>query len=88
MTTTVRRHSLALLGLLLVASIAHAEATWVLWGQAMDPWGALMRFSLGAWPVREACETERARKELELAAPLVSYVCLSDTAEPPATKGT
>jgi hypothetical protein len=73
--------TLALLGLLLTPGGLHAEGTWVLWGQAMDPWGALTSFSLGSWPSREACEAERARKEQGLA-PLVSYFCLSADTDP------
>jgi hypothetical protein len=73
--------TLALLGLLLTPGGLHAEGTWVLWGQAMDPWGALTRFSLWSWPSWEACEAERARKEQGLA-PLVSYFCLSADADP------
>jgi hypothetical protein len=72
---------LVVLGLLVAPGVVHAEGPWVLWGQAMDPWGALTRFSLGSWPSREACEAERARKEQGLA-PLVSYLCLSANTDP------
>jgi hypothetical protein len=72
---------LVVLGLLVMPGVVHAEGAWVLWGQAMDPWGALTRFSLGSWPSREACEAERARKEQGLA-PLVSYFCLAHGVTP------
>jgi hypothetical protein len=72
---------LAALYLLVTPGVVHAEGAWVLWGQAMDPWGALTMFSLGSWPSREACEAERVRREQGLA-PLVSYFCLADVANP------
>jgi len=80
---------LAVISLLTFAASAQAEGVWVLWGQTMDPWGALARFPLGHWPSRQACETERAKREQGLAElQLVSYSCVSDTVDPPGLNGT
>jgi len=73
--------SRALCGLLAIAMVAQVETAWVLWGQTLDPWGALARFPLGRWPSREACEQERARRELEpRERQMASYSCLPDSA--------
>jgi hypothetical protein len=78
----------ALCGLLAVTAFAHAESAWVLWGQTLDPWGALAAFPLGRWPSREACEQERARREQEpREQQMASYSCLPDSADPRRPKG-
>jgi len=78
----------ALLILLLSATAAHAECAWVLWGQTVDPWNAVVSLSLGAWRSREECEQERQKREQapeELR--MASYACLPDTIDPRAPKG-
>lgn len=73
----------ALCGLLALATFTQAGTAWVLWGQTLDPWGALARFPLGRWPSREACEQERARREQEpRERQMASYSCLPDSAGP------
>ena len=78
----------ASLGLLAIASPAGAECAWVLWGQTVDPWNAVVALPLGAWPSRDRCEQERQKREqgpeeLRMAA----YTCLPDTVDPRRPRG-
>jgi len=66
-----------------VATTAAAECAWVLWGQAADPWNALVALPLGAWPSHDRCEQERRQREQappELR--MAVYTCLPDTVDP------
>ncbi len=74
--------------LLILVVSAHAECSWVLWGQTVDPWNALVQLPLGAWPSRDQCEEERKKREsvpeeLRMAA----YTCLPDPVDPRVPKG-
>jgi hypothetical protein len=85
----VRVTVLSLLCVLALATSASvAEGAWVLSGQTVVPWNGLAALPLGGWPLRDACEQERAKRaqapaELRLAA----YTCLPDTADPHGPKG-
>jgi hypothetical protein len=77
-----------LLFILGIAVSARAECGWVLWGQTVDPWNALVALPLGAWTSREECERERLKRqqgpaELQMA----DYRCLPDTIDPRRPKG-
>ncbi len=75
--------SRALCAVLALATFTQAGSVWVLWGQTLDPWGALAVFPLERWPSREACEQERARREREpRELQMASYSCLPDSAGP------
>jgi hypothetical protein len=70
------------------ASPVRAACAWVLWGQSVDPWNALVALPLGAWASRDQCEEERRKREqapeeLRMAA----YTCLPDTIDPRGPRG-
>jgi len=74
--------------LLAFPASAHAECAWVLWGQTVDPWNALVALPLGAWTSRGQCEEERRKREHapeELR--MAGYTCLPDTVDPRVPKG-
>ena len=82
---TARRRWLAIAcgGPLALAALAHAECAWVLWGQTVDPWNAVVALPLGAWNSREQCEQERKKREAgpeELR--MAAYTCLPDAVDP------
>ena len=69
--------------LLTSAATAYAECAWVLWGQSVDPWNAVVALPLGAWTSRDGCDQEQKKREQapeELR--MLAYVCLPDTVDP------
>ena len=74
--------------LLTFTTSAAAECTWVLWGQTVDPWNAIVTLPLGAWTTRDECEQDRiTREQAPPELRMVAYTCLPDTVDPRGSKG-
>jgi hypothetical protein len=69
--------------LLVAVPPANAQCAWVLWGQTVDPWNALVALPLGAWTSRDDCEAERRnREQVPEELRMARYTCLPDTIDP------